>query len=268
MCLLWFDAPSNSVFTNPIQNSFSYVLKGREYERQNIILESDPYITTAITRCWIFSIWWWVPLPSASSARLYKCPTFHLNPLSRELWFWHNWLLPKCCKPLHACPSTLRNTCFKFVCLPLPRFSSFPSIPSSWSLGMFTMKLVFQDSSSFLSGNSKSSILFEACSVICIPCLHFSFPLPLQRKAGDSRSEALGAQTHASPGCRAPVSASPQWPRNELLHWSSRFWAVSLARLAMKASRFSDKNISLVFKRLHDNYYNLYSIFPCQLSEW
>lgn len=155
-------------------------------------LESDPDITTAIIRCWIFSIWWWVPLPSASSARLYKCPTFHWNPLSRELWFWHNWLLQKCCKPLHACPSTLRNTCFKFVCLPLPRFSSFPSIPSAWSLGMFTMKLIFQDSSSFLSGNSKSSILFEACSVICIPCLHFSFPLPLQRKAGDSRSEALG----------------------------------------------------------------------------
>lgn len=89
----------------------------------------------------------------------------HLSSSVKNLWFWHIRLPQKCFKPLYACPSSHRNTCFKFVCLPLPSFSSFPSISSTWSLGMFTLKLVFQDSSSFLSSISKSSVLFEG-----LPC--------------------------------------------------------------------------------------------------
>lgn len=138
-------------------------------------------------------------LPSVSSTRLYKRPTFHLNPLSRELWFWHNWLPRKCFKPLHVYPSGLRNTCFKFVCLPLPRFSSFPSISSAWSLGMFTMKLVFQDSSTFSQATLSSPFCLKACSVICILCLHLRFLFSPKKGRGTPDGEALGALAHASP---------------------------------------------------------------------
>lgn len=89
----------------------------------------------------------------------------HLSPLSRTSGFDISGFLRNAFKPLYDCPSGHRNTCFKFVCLPLPSFSSFPSISSTWSLGMFTLKLVFQDSSSFLSSISKSSVQFEG-----LPC--------------------------------------------------------------------------------------------------
>lgn len=94
-----------------------------------------------------------------------KMPHPHSGPLSRTPDFDISGFLRNAFKPLHACPSSHRNTCFKFVCLPLPSFSSFPSISSTWSLGMFILKLIFQDSSSFLSSISESSVLFEG-----LPC--------------------------------------------------------------------------------------------------
>lgn len=42
VCFVW--CSNFYFFTNPAQNPFSYVFKGREYERQSIILESDPCI--------------------------------------------------------------------------------------------------------------------------------------------------------------------------------------------------------------------------------
>lgn len=47
VCLVWCSI--FYFFTNPGQNSFSYVFKGREYE-SSIILESDSYISTAMTQ--------------------------------------------------------------------------------------------------------------------------------------------------------------------------------------------------------------------------
>lgn len=126
---------------------------------------SYPCTTPAII--WVLNI-----LTTVMSATSFLSPNLvlkmfhpHLSPLSRTPDFDISGFLRNAFKPLYACPSSHRNTCFKFLCLPLPSFSSFPTNSSTWSLGMFTLKLIFQDSSSFLSRISKFSLLFEG-----LPC--------------------------------------------------------------------------------------------------
>lgn len=122
----------------------------------------------------------------------------------KKLWFWHIWLpLKPAFKPLYTCPSSHRNTCFKFVCMPLPSFSSLPSISSTWSLGMFTLKLVFQDSSSFLS-SQLSFLLSESlpCHLCTLSvCTSVSFFISGKR-IEHPESKALVALMQARPGCR------------------------------------------------------------------
>lgn len=130
-------------------------------------------------------------------------PHPHLRPLSRNPDFYISGFLRNAFKTLYAYPSSHRNTCFKFVSLPLPSSSSFPSISSTGSLGMFILKLVFQDSSSFLSSISKFSVLSEGlpCHLYTQSvCTSVSSASPM-RGWSTPKSEALVALTQTRPGC-------------------------------------------------------------------
>lgn len=125
-----------------------------------------------------------------------------LSPLSRNSDFDISGFLSNAFKPLYACSSSHRNTCFKSVCLPLPSSSSFPSISSTWSLGMFTLKLIFQDSLVFSQASLSPPCGLKACLVICILCLSApQFPSSLMRSWSTHEGEALVALTQARPGC-------------------------------------------------------------------
>lgn len=139
----------------------------------------------------------------------------HLSPLSRTPDFDKSGFLRNASTPLYDCPSSHRNTCFKFVCLPLPSFSSFPSISSAWSLGMFTLKLVFQDSSSFLSSISKSSVLFKG-----LPCHLYTLSVCTSVSFCPS-AERL---EHSWEGGSGSTNASQTWLRRCYVSFSTLNW--------------------------------------------
>lgn len=129
-------------------------------------------------------------------------------------WFWRIWL-PQKMLLNHFMLAPHRNTCFKFVCLPLPSFSSFPSISSTWSLGMFTLKLVFQDSSSFLSSISKSSVLFEG-----FPCHLYTLSVCTSVSLGPS-DERL---EHSWQWGSSSTNTSQTWLRRCYVSFSTLNW--------------------------------------------
>lgn len=113
------------------------------------------------------------------------------------------------------------------------------------------MKLLFQESSSFLSGNCKFSMLLEA-----LLCQRFSSSVLPEGRRGHSRSRSPGAGHRADLAAEGRSASAPpadgsicadQVPGSELFTGQAH----------NENTRFSENSISLVFKRFHDNYCNL-----------
>lgn len=193
------------------------------------------------------------PKPGVKNA---PAPRPHLSPLSRTADFDISCFFRNALKPLYDDPSHHRNTCFKFVCLPLPSFSSFPSISSTWSLGMFTLKLVFQDSSSFLSSISKSSVLFEGspCHLCTLSVCTSVSSCPCDERLEHPWEWALAALTQARPGllgcCVSFSTLNWQWVPT--LTFKLQVYSEVCCKWGSqpKVSRFSVKGKCKLFKRL------------------